>query len=173
MKKINIFDISITAIFTAIIAVISQFSIMTPFGLPLSFQVFAVALTGYVLKVKLSLLSVLCYILLGVVGLPVFSGFMGGAQHIIGATGGFILGFIVLAFFCGIIKTGKKRIIFGIVGLIICHIIGIIQFSQVTGAGIFESMISMSAPYLLKDCILLILAYFLANRIDGIINKIR
>lgn len=171
MKNIKIYDISLTAIFIAIIVIVSQFSIITPFGIPLSFQVFAISLAGYVLKPKFSVLSVLCYVFLGAIGVPVFSGFIGGIQHIIGATGGFIIGFIFIALFCSFSSNRINKVIFGFIGLLICHIIGIIQFSFITGSGILESIISVSLPYLVKDIVLLILASLFADRIKYILNK--
>ena len=89
------------ALFTAITAVLSQTAIPTPFDVPLTLQTFAVALCGYVLGVKWGLASIAAYILLGTVGVPVFSGFRGGVQVLFGATGGFIFGFLFLTGLCG------------------------------------------------------------------------
>ena len=93
MKK-RILNITFAALFTAITAALSQAAIPTPFGVPLTLQTFAVALCGYVLGIKWGLASIITYILLGVFGVPVFSGFKGGAQVLFGATGGFIFGFL-------------------------------------------------------------------------------
>ena len=70
------------ALFTAITAVLSQTAIPTPFDVPLTLQTFAVALCGYVLGVKWGLASTAAYILLGTVGVPVFSGAFRGDRRI-------------------------------------------------------------------------------------------
>ena len=100
-------NIAFAALFTGILAVISQ--VYIPFSLPLTFQIFAVALCGYTLGAKWGTASMLVYIILGAIGLPVFSGFKGGFGVLFEITGGFIIGFIPLVFFCGLAtKTNKK-----------------------------------------------------------------
>ena len=79
-KKTRTQKMILAALFTAVIAVLSQTAIPTPFDVPLTLQTFAVALCGYTLGIKWGVASVAAYILLGAVGVPVFSGFKGGAQ---------------------------------------------------------------------------------------------
>ena len=158
------------ALFTAIICVFSQIAVPTPV-LPVTLQVFGVCLCGYVLGAKFSLLSVLCYILLGAVGLPVFYGFQGGAHHLLSLTGGFILGFLPLTLCCGIFNNSKSnllKILFGVFGVLVCHLIGVLQFSFVSSNSFFESFIIASLPYLLKDIPLCVLAFYIAKFIKRI-----
>jgi biotin transport system substrate-specific component len=153
------------ALFTAVICVFSQIAIPTPV-LPVTLQVFGVCLCGYILRAKFSTLSVLCYILLGSVGLPVFYGFQGGAHHLLSLTGGFIFGFLPLSFCCGIFSNSKSKllkILFGVLGVLICHLIGVLQFSFISSNGFFESLIIASLPYLLKDIPLCVLAFYIAE----------
>ncbi len=155
----------LSALFTAVICVFSQIMVPTPI-LPVTLQVFGICLCGYLLGAKFSILSVLCYILLGAVGLPVFYGFQGGAHHLLSFTGGFILGFLPLAFCCGIFKNSKSNILkigFGVLGVIICHLMGVLQFSLVSSNGFFESFLIASLPYLLKDIPLCVMAYYIAK----------
>ena len=172
--KQNIKALIFAALFTAVICVFAQIAVPTPV-LPVTLQVFGVCFSGYFLGAKFSLLSVLCYILLGAVGLPVFYGFQGGAQHLLSLTGGFILGFLPLAFCCGISKNSKPDILkigFGVLGIIICHFMGVLQFSLVSSNGFFESFLVASLPYLLKDIPLCIIAYYIAKFVNrkGIIK---
>lgn len=157
-----------SALFTAVICVFSQIAIPTPI-IPVTLQIFAVCLCGYLLGVKFSLLSVLCYILLGAVGLPVFYGFQGGAQHLFSFTGGFIFGFLPLALCCGVFTKSKSEILkisFGILGVLICHLIGVLQFCLVSSNGFFESFLVASLPYLLKDIPLCVIAYYVVKFIS-------
>lgn len=158
------------ALFTAIICVFSQIAVPTPV-LPVTLQVFGVCLCGYVLGAKFSLLSVLCYILLGAVGLPVFYGFQGGAHHLLSLTGGFIFGFLPLTLCCGIFENSKSnllKILFGIFGVLVCHLIGVLQFSLISSNGLFQSFLIASLPYLLKDIPLCVLAFYIAKFIKRI-----
>ncbi|MEE1055604.1 MAG: biotin transporter BioY [Acutalibacteraceae bacterium] len=175
-KSIKTADACLAALFTAVIAVISQISVIMPTGVPITFQTFVVALCGFVLGTKLSLASVLTYILAGAVGLPVFSGFRGGVQHIFGATGGFIIGFLALALFCGIAGTRSSfmpRLFIGIIGLIICNFIGVVQFAAVSSVGLIEAFLTASVPFLIKDIILFTVAVMFSYKIKSLIIKIK
>ena len=162
------------ALFTAVIAAVSQISSLLPTGIPVTFQVFTVALCGFVLGVKWGTASVAAYIILGAVGLPIYSFLKGGVHNLFGVTGGFILGFIILALFCGMARNKKIsiKILFGIIGLLICHIWGTVQFSFVTKTGIVESFIMASLPYIIKDIILVIASVFLSKYFEKYIKMI-
>ena len=77
MKKIrlSIKDIVLTAVFSAVLAALSQVAFPLPFGVSLTLQTFAAALCGYCLSGFLGVISVIVYIALGAVGVPVFSSF--------------------------------------------------------------------------------------------------
>ncbi len=172
--KLKALSVTFTALFTAVICILSQISFATPL-MPLTFQVLAIALCGFTLSVKQSLSAVVTYLLLGSFGLPVFSNFKGGIQVILGPTGGFLIGFIVLALFCGISKKTAKpisKIFLCGLGLLLCHLAGVLQFSLVTSNSFVASFVSASLPFILKDIVLIILAFFLskfiANRLKGI-----
>ena len=161
-------EIVCIGMFAAILAVFSQIAIPLPSGVPVTLQTFAVALTGIVLAWKWGTVSTLVYILLGAVGVPVFSGFRGGMQVLVSHTGGFIWGFIVMALLCGIGIQMKNKILgmlLGIAGLAVCHLFGVIQFMVVMGRGFAESFLLASAPYLIKDAISVILAYAVGSQV--------
>lgn len=82
-----------TALFAALIAVLSQISIPLPSGVPITLQTFAVAFAGFFLGRKYGLAAVAVYVALGAAGAPVFAGFTGGAYKLVNVTGGFIWGF--------------------------------------------------------------------------------
>ncbi len=172
--KFKTSDITLSALFTAVIVVISQISFMLPIGVPITLQTFAIALCGYILGAKLSVVAVVTYIFTGMVGLPVFSGFRGGVQHLTGPTGGFIIGFIVLGLMCGIsnnLKGNVLRFLLGFSGLLLCHIIGIIQFSVLSNIGFGEAFITVSFPFIIKDILLLFFAQLFSGKLKSIIFK--
>lgn len=122
----------ICAVFSAILCI---FCVLTvPIGaVPVSLATFAVMLTAIILGPKKSSISVIIYILLGSVGLPVFSGFRGGFQVLIGPTGGYIWSYIFMALLIGSVTekcvNSKPIALVGcIFGTVICYIFGTVQF---------------------------------------------
>jgi biotin transport system substrate-specific component len=99
-------DITATALFTALIAVMSQISVPMPLGVPLTLQTFAIPLAGIVLGAKRATVATLLYLGMGAIGLPVFAGFGGGIGSLFGPTGGFLFSFPLLALFAGL---GSER----------------------------------------------------------------
>ena len=157
----------LAALFTAIIAVLAQVSFPLPSGIPLTLQIFAVALCGFWLK-WYGVLSVATYILLGLIGAPVFSHFGAGPSILFGQTGGFIFGFLLLSCACSLSQKTKNKplkisLIF--IGIILCHLCGIVQFLFVWNQGFFEAFMLCSAPFLLKDLVLVYAALGVSNLI--------
>lgn len=161
-------------LFAAVLAVLSQLAIPMPGAVPLTLQTFGVALCAYVLGWKLGTLSYLVYFLLGLAGVPVFSNFTGGINKLFGPTGGFLIGFFLLSVGCGLFthycRTYRMRkneqtlsLLCGILGLIFCHLLGILQVSLLTKTSFAGSFLLVSAPYLIKDLISVIAAFFLAK----------
>lgn len=98
--KSSLRDLILAAEFAAIIAVLSQ--IVIPAGLvPFTMQTFAVGLVATVLGKKHGTLAVFIYLLVGLVGLPVYAGFSSGIGALLGPTGGFLVGFLANAFLTG------------------------------------------------------------------------
>lgn len=173
--KKNTLSLVIAAMFTAITVVCSQIAIPMPTQVSLTLQTFAVALCGYVLGIKWGLASIITYVLLGTVGVPVFSGFKGGIQVIFGASGGFIFGFIFFVGLCGaslLLKNKALKLLIGLGGLAVCHILGVIQFAVVYKTDLISSFLMVSAPYLIKDVISVAAAFFLSLYIRKLLVKI-
>lgn len=176
--------IILAAMFAAIGAVTSWISIPMPSGVPITLQTFGMALIGYTLGYKYGTLSVGVYVSLGAIGAPVFSGFKGGFGVITGATGGFIIGFIFMAAICGLCKLKKFQslgylpkiiisIALGIGGLLICHLLGIIQFMLLFNDSFIAAALKVSIPfYLIKDIISVAAAYFVSVAAGSLIEKI-
>ena len=168
--KFNLMNIAVSALFTAILCIMSQISVPTPFGVPLTLQTTAIALCGYILGTKRGVASVGTYILLGAVGVPVFSNFKGGIQALFGLTGGFIFGFLGLVFLCGLAKTCRKpflKVLLGFAGILVCHLCGTIQFAVISKVTLLSACATASLPFILKDFIMLFAAFVIAE----IINK--
>ena len=100
MKQNHLYTLVLTALMTAVICVLAPISL--PVGpVPVSLATFAILLTAYLLGWKRGTVSVLIYILLGAIGLPVFSAYGAGIGKIVGPTGGYIIGYLPLAMITG------------------------------------------------------------------------
>ncbi|BBF43824.1 substrate-specific component BioY of biotin ECF transporter [Lachnospiraceae bacterium KM106-2] len=167
-KRLSIKSISEIAIFTAVISILSQISIQLPTGVPATLQTLAIALAGFVLGSKYAAASTALYILIGTLGVPVFAGFSGGPSSLFGPTGGFLWGFIIMAYFCGIGIHSTNKIVanaIAVIGLLICHLLGAIQFSFVANTSFIASITAVSLPFILKDIASVIISYVLALQI--------
>lgn len=154
--------IVLTGMFAAVLAILSQISIPMPSGVPVTLQTFGAALTGCVLGWKMGAVSVLVYLLIGGMGAPVFSSFTGGAGILLGKTGGFLFGFVLMALFCGLAAAVKQKAVGGVLavlGLAFCHLLGILQFSILSELSFAQSAALVSLPYLVKDAVSLALAF--------------
>ena len=157
----------------AVICVISLLQLPLATGVPLTFQVFAVALSGYVLGSLRGTGAVLIYAAIGLVGVPVFSGFVGGFSVIFGPTGGFIAGFFLLALLTGLGRDKKTvvAILLGMLGLTFCHAIGILHYMNVMKIEALSAFLTVSLPYILKDMALLVGAYLVSVSVKKRIKK--
>lgn len=162
MKKLSVKSMILMGMFAAVLAVLSIIEIPMPSGVPITLQTFAVALCGFVLGHQLGAGSAAIYLAIGAVGVPVFSGGSGGFGALFGVTGGFIFGFISMAFLCGLAVKQKNmvlKVVLCLAGLASCHILGILQFSFITKTSLLQSALLVSVPYLVKDILSMVGAY--------------
>ena len=152
----------------------SWIAIPVPGGIVMTLQTLAVSVCGYFLGVPSAVASLGCYLAVGIVGIPVFSGFSVGIGVLIGPTGGFLYGFFAIAVLCGRASGKSKmvvRILLGFAGLVICHICGIVHFVLVTDADFRASALAVSLPYIIKDAISVVLAQWLAQKLNRTVLK--
>ncbi len=173
-EKLTVRDICMIGMFTALIVVFSWITIPMPLGVPITFQTFIIPLTGIILGPKKGTTSVLIYILLGVIGLPVFAGFKGGLGVLFGQTGGFIWGFLFMAFFAGLgaNKDCIWALIIGLlIGIIIDYALGMVQFMFVSGSDLKTSFFATVVPFIPLQIVKTILAAFLGVKCKKILTK--
>ena len=171
-------DMAYIAMFAVVMAVCAWISI--PTTIPFTLQTFGVFLAVGILGGKRGTLSVLLYLLLGAIGIPVFAGFTGGVGIIAGSTGGYIVGFLFAALVMWLMEhlLGKKRWVLAlsmVVGLLVCYAFGTIWFMFVyannTGAiGLMTALGWCVFPYVIPDVIKIVLAMILSKRIAKIIK---
>lgn len=147
--KMTTRDMVLSAVFAAVIAVFAVITI--PVGqIPITMGFFGIMLAAVVLGPKRATLSVLVYILIGAVGMPVFSGFKGGFTVLAGPTGGYINSYILLSLIVGAAANIAKRqkyaaaavicFIGCLAGTAVCYFFGTLQFIALTGKGVKEAL---------------------------------
>lgn len=172
-RKFKAFDTALTALMTAVIVVCSLAAV--PFGsVPITLQTFAICVSVGLLGVKRGVVCVLLYLLLGIAGLPVFSGFQGGIGVLLGPTGGYVLGFIPMVIVSGLIiqNCEKKAVVHFlafVAGLIVCYFVGTIWFVYVYSVEKTDFLAALSVcvlPYVIPDVVKLILASVLIRSVN-------
>ena len=140
------------AIMAAITAVMAQISIPMPLGVPMTMQTFAVTLAAVLLGSKRGGMAMLVYVLLGAIGVPVFAGFSGGIQNLVGPTGGFIISFPIMAYIIGLgVEMHKKKGMFTlmlILGTIANYVIGVIMFVVVMDSSVMTALSACVIPFI-------------------------
>lgn len=169
-SKISIQDICMIALCTAVIAIMAQISIPMPLGVPMTMQTFAITLAAVVLGSKKGCISSLIYVLLGMIGIPVFAGFSGGIQHIVGPTGGFLISFPIMAYIIGLgvdkLKGVKGGFVLCIIaGTIVNYIIGVFMFCILTGSSVTIGFTACVLPFIPTAIIKAVLAAIIGLQI--------
>ena len=172
------------ALCTALICVSAQLAIPLPIGVPFTLQVLMVMLTALILKPLYSVISLLLYVLLGVVGLPVFSGAKSGIGTILSPTGGFIIGFVLAAFLVSLLKgvLGRKFggkltvvryiIVTVIIGIPVMYIPGIALYMVYTGADLVSAIVTLTSVFILLDIAKCVIASLIAVPLNKALAKI-
>lgn len=178
-KKTNskITDMVYIGLSAAIIAVYSWISI--PLTVPITLQTMGVVLISGLFGAKRGTLSTLLYILIGAIGVPVFSGFKSGFGVLLGSTGGYIIGFIFTALIVGIVsdKTNKlwALILSMVVGILVCYAFGTAWFAVVYAktnepASLATILGWCVIPFLIPDAVKIALAGVLTNRLKKFVK---
>lgn len=165
--KITTKEITIAAVLTAITCVLAPISI--PIGpVPISLGFFCIFLVGAMLPPHLAVMSTLVYIVLGAVGVPVFTNFEGGLQKLVGPTGGYLTAYPLMALIIAlsIVLFKKKNIISIVVGMVISLIVGYtfgtVWFVVSTGSTIKNALLLCVTPFIIVDLVKLVCASVLS-----------
>ena len=176
MNKIKIKDITMMAIFLAILIVASKISFNIG-PIPVTLQTLALALIGFILGPYKGIIVILTYLVMGIIGIPVFSQ-GGGFDYIFKPSFGYIIGFIPMIFLIGIgrnFQNKSMKYLFGMLGLIIDYIIGVtyMYFIMKYYLNINKDILGLInagvVPFILKDTLSMILAALVYERLHVII----
>ena len=151
-----------TAIFSALLCVLAPLSVPLGGLVPISLATFVIYLASALLDVRSSVLSVIVYILLGAVGLPVFSGWQGGVGKLLGVTGGYIIGYIPMAFVISITRSLFSRKwalpVSMLCGTLVLYVIGTVWFVFQTKNPLLSALSSCVLPFIPGDAVKIALA---------------
>ena len=172
-SRTHTLDLVYTSMGVALIAVCSWITI--PMTVPFTLQTFAVFAVLLMLGGKRGIMATFIYVLMGAVGIPVFSGFTGGIGILLGNTGGYIIAFILigLIYMAAIKMFGKKilvEIIALVLGLIVCYVFGTAWFMFIylreTGeVGLYTVLTWCVFPFIIPDLVKMAMAFVLSKRV--------
>lgn len=157
------------AIFAAITGILAQVEIPLPL-IPISGQTLAVGLAATILGSRLGALSMVGYMALGAIGIPVFAGFSGGFHVIVGPSGGYIIGFIAAAFITGLILEKTKfsipmAMVANVAGMFVTLLFGTIHLKIVLDLTWNAALIAGVYPFLVVGFIKAFLASWIGIKV--------
>lgn len=178
-KKLDIRDMIYAALFAALTGVLGYLVIPLPFSpVPITAQTLAVMLAGCVLTSLQAALSMITFLFLGAVGVPVFSGGRAGLGVIAGPSGGYLIGFLIGAIVISVIK-GKgdsfvRLILASVVGgIMVVYLIGVPWLASMTGMGISKAITAGALPFIPGDLFKAFAAGLIGKKINYQLGKIK
>ena len=173
-KKLTTYQMAVTALMAAALCVLGPLSV--PIGaIPISLSNFVICLTAWLLGPKFGTLSVAVYLLIGLVGVPVFSGFTGGMGRLLGPTGGYIVGFIPMALIAGaVIDRFRNRgiqLAGMIAGTAVCYAFGTAWYCFQAGSSVGAALGLCVFPFIPGDLVKMLIAMALGPMIRSRLEK--
>lgn len=153
--------------------------VISPIALPLgAVSASALTLVIYVISAKLGscrgAAAVAVYIIIGLAGIPVFSGFTGGFSHLLGPTGGFIVGYIPMAAVTGLgARRGSVAVgaVFAVLGTVLLYGVGTLWYSVYARVGVITATAVCVMPFAALDAVKLAAAMYIAKRLGAFKSK--
>lgn len=164
------------ALMVALNCISAYIIIPLPFSLsPIALQTLVVNLTGYVLNAKQAAMTMIAYLLVGLAGVPVFTGGTAGPGKLFGPTGGYLFGFalwaVLLAFLRGSDYSFKRYALIGcIIGVPFIYVFGVVQLQLITHMGWSKAVMTGALPFIPLDIVKCCAAAYVAGPIHRIFN---
>lgn len=170
-KKFSIQQMALMGVMTAVICVLAPFSIPIPFSpVPISLTNLAICITIYALGMWKGTVCYLLYLLIGLVGLPVFSGFSSGPAKLVGPTGGYLIGFIFLTLISGFfIDRFMNKMWLCFIGMILgvatCYLFGTVWLAYMAHMSFNAALWAGVIPFIPGDLVKTIIAMILGPQL--------
>jgi len=175
MKKISAYELTTCALMAALMCILGPMSV--PIGpVPVSLTNLVIYISVYLIGTRGSLISFLVYVLLGVVGLPVFSGYQGGVAKVAGPTGGYIVGFVFMVLITGIFMEKSKANIWitfvgMLIGTFVTYLFGTIWFCKLMEMDFTAALGVCVFPFIPFDLIKMVVASILGKTVRTALVK--
>lgn len=172
-QKASTKSLVLTALFAALTAVLAQ--IQLPIGpVPFNLAVLGAFLAGMMLEPLWAGASMLVYMLLALIGVPVLAGFAGGPGILFGKTGGYVLGYLFIALLTALAAKSGKAFVTALgmlAGLAVCYALGTAWFMAVTGTSLAKSLAWCVWPFIVPDVCKGVCAYALGRLVSARLAK--
>lgn len=175
MRSSSVRNLTMAAMMTALTAICSQIVIPLPFT-PVFFNlaVFAVLLCGALLPPGWAAASQLCYLLLGVMGVPVFGQFRAGPGVLVGPTGGYAMAYPVMALLVAALIQNRRgaswRVAACVVGILPCYLLGTLWLAVSANLSLWSAFMGGVAPFIIPDIAKATLAGVVALRVKRVLQ---
>lgn len=168
--KLNTKTITVIGVMTAIICIMGPLSLTLPVSpVPISLGTLAIYFIPYVLGMKRGTISCCVYLLIGLVGLPVFTGFSSGPAKLLGPTGGYLIGYIFMALICGFVidRTNKMSVsFFGmILATAVLYLFGTVWLAYQASMTFREALMAGVIPFIPGDLAKIVIAMIVGPQI--------
>lgn len=175
-KQTRTYKMAAAGLMTALLCILGPMTLAIPVSpVPISLQNLVIYLSVYILGCKLGSISYLIYLLLGLVGLPVLSGFTGGVGKLFGPTGGYLIGFIFMAVICGWFfeKFHSRTLDFAgmALGTIAAYLFGTVWLAWQAGMGFEAALAAGVLPFIPGDLVKIILICMIGPVIRSRLKK--
>lgn len=174
--NLSIKEMTLVGMCAALMAIFSQISIPLPFtSVPVTLQVFGLVILAVIVGAKVGTVSLIVYVIIGAIGLPVFANFHSGFGVLVGPTGGYIIGFVIMAFLIGYVSYKENKILLfavSYIGVLMDLILGTIQLKIVTGMTVNAALIAGLYPFIFKDIITVSIAVIIGLKVKKSVTSI-
>lgn len=174
-KSMTTYQLALTAVMTAIICILGPMTLMIPVSpVPISLANLAICLSIVILGMKLGTLSCILYLLIGLIGLPVFSGFSGGIGKLAGPTGGYLVGYLFLALIGGFFverfsgRNVKQRALQGVgllLGTVVLYAFGTVWLAYMAGMNFTEALAAGVLPFIPGDLVKIFITLLVGSEV--------
>lgn len=174
MKTLSLKEAIFTALMAALLCVLAPFSL--PIGpIPITLATFIIYLIAYLLKWHMALISVVLYLIIGIVGIPVFSGFRGGLGVVAGPTGGYLIGYLLLVLSSALLLCHSRNRIWAglsfVIGTVLLYLFGTVWYCIYASVSFIPALSVCVIPFLPGDLIKIIVALIVAPMISQALEK--
>lgn len=163
-------NVCMIGVVSAAICILAPLAIPMPAGVPITLQTLIISLAAILLGAKHGSMACLLYLLIGAVGLPVFSNFTGGYQCFVGPTGGFLLSFPLMAYIIGLGSESRRKskatlLMSLVLGNLVNLFFGTLLYCLTTHTSVMAGILAVVLPFLPATIIKIILSWILGKKL--------